>query len=147
PVRTLIRHVVVQILYLFSGATGKVSKDLPVDRDQRVGDHCIRPSRAMVINPNFSTVQASHTKKTNANEIQHDHITERVWIGLRFLGDRWLWVDGDPLVYEAWPEGDQEHQCPLRKRCGALTKEGHWENWDCEEKKSDRPSQVPPQTS
>uniref|UniRef100_A0A3Q3E074 C-type lectin domain-containing protein n=1 Tax=Labrus bergylta TaxID=56723 RepID=A0A3Q3E074_9LABR len=70
----------------------------------------------------------THTDLTSLNseterllalsEIQHDHITERVWIGLRFLGDRWLW----------------EHQCPLRKRCGALTKEGHWENWDCEEK-------------
>uniref|UniRef100_A0A3Q3EYU4 C-type lectin domain-containing protein n=1 Tax=Labrus bergylta TaxID=56723 RepID=A0A3Q3EYU4_9LABR len=86
----------------------------------------------------------THTDLTSLNseterllalsEIQHDRITERVWIGLRFLGDRWLWVNGDPLVYEAWPEGDQEHQCPLRKRCGALTKEGHWENWDCEEK-------------
>uniref|UniRef100_A0A3Q3FWF2 C-type lectin domain-containing protein n=1 Tax=Labrus bergylta TaxID=56723 RepID=A0A3Q3FWF2_9LABR len=86
----------------------------------------------------------THTDLTSLNseterllalsEIQHDRITERVWIGLRFLGDHWLWVNGDPLVYEAWPEGDQEHQCPLRKRCGALTKEGHWENWDCEEK-------------
>uniref|UniRef100_A0A3Q3EM08 C-type lectin domain-containing protein n=1 Tax=Labrus bergylta TaxID=56723 RepID=A0A3Q3EM08_9LABR len=86
----------------------------------------------------------THTDLTSLNseterllalsEIQHNHITEWVWIGLRFLGDRWLWVNGDPLVYEAWPKGDQEHQCPLRKRCGALTKEGHWENWDCEEK-------------
>uniref|UniRef100_A0A3Q3MD01 C-type lectin domain-containing protein n=1 Tax=Labrus bergylta TaxID=56723 RepID=A0A3Q3MD01_9LABR len=86
----------------------------------------------------------THTDLTSLNseterllalsEIQHDRITERVWIGLRFLGDHWLWVNGDPLVYEAWPEGDQEHQCPLRKRCGALTKEGHWENWDLKQK-------------
>uniref|UniRef100_A0A3Q1GG76 C-type lectin domain-containing protein n=1 Tax=Acanthochromis polyacanthus TaxID=80966 RepID=A0A3Q1GG76_9TELE len=61
--------------------------------------------------------------------------TERVWIGLRFLGDRWLWVNGDPLEYEAWSqEGGQDHQCPIRKRCGALTREGLWENRDCQEK-------------
>uniref|UniRef100_A0A3Q3MD20 C-type lectin domain-containing protein n=1 Tax=Labrus bergylta TaxID=56723 RepID=A0A3Q3MD20_9LABR len=86
----------------------------------------------------------THTDLTNLNsetkrrlalsEIQHNHITKRVWIGLRFLGDRWLWLNGDPMVYKAWRNGDQEHQCPLRKRCGALTKEGHWENWDCEER-------------
>ncbi|XP_065810640.1 snaclec 5-like [Labrus bergylta] len=86
----------------------------------------------------------THTDLTNLNseterrlalsEIQHNHITKRVWIGLRFLADRWLWLNGDPMVYKAWRNGDQEHQCPLRKRCGALTKEGHWENWDCEER-------------
>ncbi|KAK1885635.1 Versican core protein [Dissostichus eleginoides] len=67
-------------------------------------------------------------------EIKHDNITERVWIGLRYLGDHWLWVNGDPLQYEAWPQGDQDHQCPIYKRCGALTKGGLWENWDCKEK-------------
>ncbi|XP_034544276.1 secretory phospholipase A2 receptor-like [Notolabrus celidotus] len=67
--------------------------------------------------------------------MKHNNIAEPVWIGLHFLGDRWLWVDGDPLVYEAWPKGgDQDHQCPIRKRCGALTKEGVWENRDCQEK-------------
>ncbi|TKS68853.1 Aggrecan core protein [Collichthys lucidus] len=61
--------------------------------------------------------------------------TERVWIGLRYLGDRWLWVNGDPLVYEAWAtEGDQVLQCPILKRCGALTREGLWESWDCQDK-------------
>uniref|UniRef100_A0A3B4YUE9 C-type lectin domain-containing protein n=1 Tax=Stegastes partitus TaxID=144197 RepID=A0A3B4YUE9_9TELE len=62
------------------------------------------------------------------------HITERLWIGLRFLGDRWLWVNGDPLEREAWSqEGGEDHQCPIRKRCGALNKEGLWENWDCQD--------------
>ncbi|KAG8014486.1 Secretory phospholipase A2 receptor [Nibea albiflora] len=59
--------------------------------------------------------------------------TERVWIGLRYLGDRWLWVNGDPLVYEAWAiEGDL--QCPILKRCAALTRKGLWESWDCQDK-------------
>nr|XP_040041595.1 macrophage mannose receptor 1-like [Gasterosteus aculeatus aculeatus] len=61
--------------------------------------------------------------------------TELVWIGLRFLADRWLWVNGDPLEYEAWPKGGvQDHQCPMQNRCGALNKEGLWVNRDCEEK-------------
>ncbi|XP_034396166.1 macrophage mannose receptor 1-like [Cyclopterus lumpus] len=58
---------------------------------------------------------------------------DRVWIGLRYLGDRWLWVNGDPLEYEAWG-GVQDHQCPLLKRCGAFTIRGQWENRDCQEK-------------
>ncbi|XP_072239980.1 secretory phospholipase A2 receptor-like [Leuresthes tenuis] len=68
-------------------------------------------------------------------EIQPTNVTERVWIGLRFLEDNWLWVNGDPLEYKAWPrEGDQDHQCPMWRRCGALTKDGVWENIDCQEK-------------
>lgn len=67
--------------------------------------------------------------------IQKVNITKRVWIGLRYLSDRWMWVNGDPLVYEAWPQGgDQDHQCPIWNHCGTLTKEGLWENWDCQEK-------------
>ncbi|XP_068448335.1 dromaiocalcin-1-like [Clinocottus analis] len=68
-------------------------------------------------------------------EIKTRHITEPVWIGLRYLGDRWLWVNGDPLQYDAWHErADQDHQCPIWNRCGALNQQGLWENWDCQEK-------------
>ena len=68
-------------------------------------------------------------------QLQKVRITEPVWIGLRYLGDGWLWVNGDPLKYEAWTEGgDQDHLCPVQKRCGALTKEGWWENLDCQER-------------
>nr|XP_046234459.1 dromaiocalcin-1-like [Scatophagus argus] len=82
------------------------------------------------------TSLASETEHLLAlNKIRHDHITKRVWIGLRYLEDRWLWVDGNPLEYWAWPQGgDQDHQCPMQKRCGALTKEGVWEAWDCQDK-------------
>uniref|UniRef100_A0A3B5A0N6 C-type lectin domain-containing protein n=1 Tax=Stegastes partitus TaxID=144197 RepID=A0A3B5A0N6_9TELE len=63
------------------------------------------------------------------------YITERLWIGLRFLSDRWMWMNGVPLEDEAWPQaGGQDHQCPIRKRCGALTMYGLWESWDCEDK-------------
>ncbi|XP_037327199.1 dromaiocalcin-1-like [Pungitius pungitius] len=60
-------------------------------------------------------------------------ITDRAWIGLRFLGDRWLWVNGDPLEYQAWSDGGDQ-QCPMQNRCGALNKGGLWENRDCEER-------------
>lgn len=63
-------------------------------------------------------------------KIQKQHVTERVWIGLRYLADDWLWMDGSPLEYQAWSRG-AEDQCPIRKRCGALTKQGLWEGWDC----------------
>uniref|UniRef100_A0A8C6TYK8 C-type lectin domain-containing protein n=1 Tax=Neogobius melanostomus TaxID=47308 RepID=A0A8C6TYK8_9GOBI len=46
-------------------------------------------------------------------------ITEHVWIGLRFLAEDWLWVDGQPLEYEAWGlEG--KPWCPMLQRCAAL---------------------------
>lgn len=64
---------------------------------------------------------------------KQQHVTERVWIGLRYLGDDWLWMDRSPLKYQAWSQGD-ENQCPIWKRCGTLTKEGLWEGWDCGDK-------------
>uniref|UniRef100_A0A3B3I2N6 C-type lectin domain-containing protein n=1 Tax=Oryzias latipes TaxID=8090 RepID=A0A3B3I2N6_ORYLA len=68
-------------------------------------------------------------------EIQDPTITQRVWVGLRFLGDTWLWVNGDPLEFQAWTQtGDPDQQSPVQKRCGALTKQGEWENRDCQEK-------------
>uniref|UniRef100_A0AAQ5ZI41 C-type lectin domain-containing protein n=1 Tax=Amphiprion ocellaris TaxID=80972 RepID=A0AAQ5ZI41_AMPOC len=36
------------------------------------------------------------------NHIRCYKITELVWISLRYLGDLWLWVNCDPLVYTAW---------------------------------------------
>ncbi len=63
--------------------------------------------------------------------MQKVDITEPVWIGLRYLEDRWLWVNGDPLVYQASPQGGD--QCPIWNRCGALTKEGLLKNWNCQE--------------
>uniref|UniRef100_A0A3Q3RGX0 C-type lectin domain-containing protein n=1 Tax=Mastacembelus armatus TaxID=205130 RepID=A0A3Q3RGX0_9TELE len=68
------------------------------------------------------------------NAVQKAHISDPVWIGLRYLSDHWLWVKGDPLVYENWPQGDQDHQCPIKKRCGALTTNKGWENRDCQDK-------------
>lgn len=66
--------------------------------------------------------------------IQLEYVTDPVWIGLRYLNDQWLWVSGDPLVYNAWPQEDQDQLCPVIKRCGALTKRERWKNWDCQDR-------------
>ncbi|XP_027877817.1 snaclec rhodocytin subunit alpha-like [Xiphophorus couchianus] len=41
--------------------------------------------------------------------------TEEVWTGLRYLGDEWFWVGGEPVQYQNIPS------CPA-KRCGVLEK-------------------------
>ncbi|XP_071766614.2 snaclec purpureotin subunit beta-like [Centroberyx gerrardi] len=67
-------------------------------------------------------------------EIWEAQTTEHVWTGLRYLADRWLWVNGDPLEYQAWSQGEQQ-QCPAwSQRCGAVSKEGEWESRDCQER-------------
>ncbi|XP_029013713.1 macrophage mannose receptor 1-like [Betta splendens] len=65
--------------------------------------------------------------------IQPVSAAEPVWIGLRYLNG-WMWVNGRPLVYNAWPPGDREHACPGPKRCGALNKTEGWRNWDCKDR-------------
>ncbi|XP_024864222.1 dromaiocalcin-1-like [Kryptolebias marmoratus] len=94
-------------------------------------EHCRK------INENLTSLLSETENLLATNEIQQSSITEPVWIGLRYLGDTWLWVNGDPLEYDAWSQGgDQDRQCPMKRRCGALTKEGVWESWDCQEKLS-----------
>uniref|UniRef100_A0A669E8P7 C-type lectin domain-containing protein n=1 Tax=Oreochromis niloticus TaxID=8128 RepID=A0A669E8P7_ORENI len=53
-------------------------------------------------------------------ELRKHNTTEYVWIGLRFLSQDWLWVDGQEMDYEAWGEGGKP-LCPHPKmKCGAL---------------------------
>ncbi|KAM3624111.1 uncharacterized protein V6R79_019077 [Siganus canaliculatus] len=96
-------------------------------------EHALRYCRE---NHNTLTSLDSETEHLLAlTEIQQDPITERVWIGLKYLADSWMWVDGSPLEYQVWPQGgDQDHQCPIWSRCGALSKGGLWQSWDCEDR-------------
>ncbi|GAA6230376.1 snaclec agkisacutacin subunit B-like [Lates japonicus] len=89
----------------------------------------------------YSTNLPSLLSKTDLLQvqrvIQEIHITDSVWIGLRYLRDRWLWVNNDSLEYEDWPQGEgQDHQCPIQKRCGALTISEAWENRNCQDELS-----------
>uniref|UniRef100_A0A8C6TXY9 C-type lectin domain-containing protein n=1 Tax=Neogobius melanostomus TaxID=47308 RepID=A0A8C6TXY9_9GOBI len=69
--------------------------------------------------------------KLALGKLRPEHVSERVWIGLRFLEDRWMWMTGESLNYTAWA---QESDCPQRGRCGAVNKAGVWEDWDCNDK-------------
>lgn len=59
-------------------------------------------------------------------------INELIWVNLRYLGDRWLWVSGDSVNYQGWRNEDSREQCPVMGRCGALNKDGLLVNWDCQ---------------
>lgn len=52
-------------------------------------------------------------------ELDKHYIMDHVWIGLRFLAGRWLWVDGQLMKYEAWGE-EGKPACPEVKLCAAL---------------------------
>ncbi|XP_017159942.1 CD209 antigen-like protein A [Poecilia reticulata] len=93
-------------------------------------DHCREKNTDLLSLLSFTESQMAQ------GEIQSSAYTEPVWIGLRYLGNSWMWVNGDPMPYEAWPEGDQDHMCPMLRRCVALTKQGAWESRDCQEKHS-----------
>ena len=58
--------------------------------------------------------------------------TDYVWTGLRFLADKWLWMNGDELLYQAWSQGKTPQCSNSSHRCGALSLKGqHWVSWDC----------------
>ncbi|KAM4581012.1 uncharacterized protein PAE49_005677 [Odontesthes bonariensis] len=60
--------------------------------------------------------------------------TDEVWIGLRFLGEEWWWLDG-----EALNNGEMLPACPtMWKYCGAVSQNDtiNWINRDCSERKN-----------
>lgn len=52
-------------------------------------------------------------------ELNKYNTTDHVWIGLHFFPGHWLWVDGQPLNYEAWGQ-EGKPACPEVKQCAAL---------------------------
>uniref|UniRef100_A0A3Q0R0N0 C-type lectin domain-containing protein n=1 Tax=Amphilophus citrinellus TaxID=61819 RepID=A0A3Q0R0N0_AMPCI len=54
---------------------------------------------------------------------------KNVWIGLRFLSEDWLWVDGQEMDYKAWGQGGKP-SCPNTK----VNENGVWRACDCEER-------------
>ncbi|KAJ3614336.1 hypothetical protein NHX12_017910 [Muraenolepis orangiensis] len=88
-------------------------------------------------------------------DLQKTNTTQSVWIGLRYLSRRWLWVNGDPVGFQGWslaggnpdnatgatndpPHHLQSPRCPVLNGwgCGAMTREGVWEARNCQEKLS-----------
>uniref|UniRef100_A0A4W5PJ45 C-type lectin domain-containing protein n=1 Tax=Hucho hucho TaxID=62062 RepID=A0A4W5PJ45_9TELE len=63
--------------------------------------------------------------------------TDHVWTALIFLAREWLWVNRDPLEFQAWTGGELPH-CPAQNlHCGTLTRdEEHWGTRNCEERRN-----------
>ncbi|CAB1420308.1 unnamed protein product [Pleuronectes platessa] len=60
--------------------------------------------------------------------------TDEVWIGLRYLGGQWVWLNGEEPDHQGMlPE------CPSQlNNCGTLSKHGtnHWPTRDCSERRN-----------
>ena len=88
-------------------------------------EHCHSMDKELVNLPSESALaevlQASKTAQT-----------AQVWTALRYLGDSWLWVDGTPVEYLPWSQGEMPY-CPAwTHHCGALSVvEQRLKSWDC----------------
>uniref|UniRef100_A0A3Q3F649 C-type lectin domain-containing protein n=1 Tax=Kryptolebias marmoratus TaxID=37003 RepID=A0A3Q3F649_KRYMA len=88
--------------------------DLTVVQEEKTWEEALEHCRKN--NDNLTSLLSENDNLLAANEINQTSVTERVWIGLRYLRDKWLWVNGDPLRYDAWSQGgDQDHQCPMKR--------------------------------
>lgn len=133
-----------------SGCWWKCKEDLPGLHKAQCHQHLpflcydlILPQRRGTWEQALTYCRRNHTALTSL-QTQTKHLlalrkvqkglSERVWIGLRFLADQWMWIDGRKFVFQAWNGEHQEHRCPAVNRCGTLTKGGQWESWDCMDK-------------
>ncbi|XP_041858772.1 C-type mannose receptor 2-like [Melanotaenia boesemani] len=86
-------------------------------------DHCRSLGGEDSENPDSVSWKPSYDLVTLITEDDHDYARERaqqattdeVWTGLRFLGDGWFWVGGEPVQYQDIPS------CPAYG-CGVLEK-------------------------
>lgn len=69
---------------------------------------------------NLASVASETEMLLIQKELDKAVTTEQVWMGLRFLPESWLWVDGKLLNYTAWGQGGKP-ACPdVKLKCGAL---------------------------
>lgn len=69
---------------------------------------------------NLASVASETEMMLIQRELEKNVTTEHVWIGLRFFPGHWMWVDGQPLAYEAWGQ-ENKPACPAAKLgCAAL---------------------------
>ncbi|XP_071399906.1 lymphocyte antigen 75-like [Centroberyx affinis] len=76
---------------------------------------------------------ASGWDRHRAQDLIQEALTDQIWSGLRFLGDRWLWVSGQRKKSRQLP------LCPAWwQRCGSLHRNNsiHWEARSCREKRN-----------
>lgn len=69
---------------------------------------------------NLASVTSETEMLLIQKELDKNVTTEQVWMGLRFLPECWLWVDGEPLSYEAWEQGGKPAIVDVKLKCGVL---------------------------
>uniref|UniRef100_UPI0037E7B5F1 snaclec agglucetin subunit alpha-1-like n=1 Tax=Semicossyphus pulcher TaxID=241346 RepID=UPI0037E7B5F1 len=88
-------------------------------------EHCHQMEKELVSLPSKSALE-------EVLKVSRTAQTDRVWTGLRYLADTWLWVKGGKVKREFWGQGETPNCPALSRRCGALSLDGeHWESWDC----------------
>ncbi|XP_046901921.1 type-2 ice-structuring protein-like [Hypomesus transpacificus] len=61
-----------------------------------------------------------------------DAKVKNAWIGLRFVGEWWMWLNGDPLEYVTW-KNEELSTCPAEKdNCGILLESEVWDSSPCD---------------
>ena len=107
---------------------------LVVEQQEKSWEEALQHCRQTSTNLTSLLSESQNLLAQTQIQIQQGGATQRAWIGLRFLEDGWMWVNGHPLEYQAWNQTGA--QCPGWRRCGALTREGAWEDRDCRERLS-----------
>uniref|UniRef100_A0A8C5HGU5 C-type lectin domain-containing protein n=1 Tax=Gouania willdenowi TaxID=441366 RepID=A0A8C5HGU5_GOUWI len=74
---------------------------------------------------------ASETEMMLIQSKLKNHVpSSMVWIGLHSFQKGWLWVDGQPMTYNAWSSNENPVCPPLEMQCAAL-KTSVWEAHNC----------------
>ncbi|XP_007568353.1 lymphocyte antigen 75-like [Poecilia formosa] len=91
-------------------------------------EHCRSLSRALSYDLATLITTDDHDF---ARERAQSAATEEVWTGLRYLGDEWFWMGGEPVQYQNIPS------CPA-VRCGVLEKNSNssFSIRDCNERRN-----------
>ncbi|CAK6976969.1 macrophage mannose receptor 1-like [Scomber scombrus] len=95
-------------------------------------EHCRSLDSQIYLRYDLVSVQPEQDYDYVMSKIQ-EAITDRVWVGLRFLAGQWLWVNEADMLYSDLP------LCPpVNQRCGALSRNGNsgMEIRDCTERRN-----------
>ncbi|XP_029441549.1 C-type lectin domain family 4 member G-like isoform X3 [Rhinatrema bivittatum] len=84
---------------------------------------CIsKSSYLLIVEEDETSYLLEHTKSHN------------YWIGLSRKGQDWIWVDGTPLQFSKWSEGEPNNMAK-REHCAELYASGRWNDLDCSMKR------------